>query len=270
MAIAIYIGCGQRASQAEDLHLSGTFKQGGMVIGTVDPMARVVFQGREIEVFHDGRFLLGISRNAAPKADLQVHWPSGKLSSRTFDVAQRSYQVQHIRGVNPSHVDPPVTAQSRIAREQGEIRAARSADTNVAFFDVGWIWPVAGPITGVYGSDRIYNGSPGSPHWGLDIAAPMGTPILAPTAGVIRLVHQDNYFAGGLVILDHGYGLTSSFLHMASIAVAPGDFIKKGQVLGTVGSTGRSTGPHLDWRLNLGPDLRLDVALLPLPAMAAP
>ncbi len=258
-------GCGRREGQAERLVLTGQMQQGGLVVGTASPNALVAVQGREVEVFNDGRFLIGFARDAGPQADVMVRWPSGKLTTRTLQIAQRRYAVQRIDRINPALVDPPASAVSQIARERRETRAARGAETKYAFFDEGWVWPVKGPITGVYGSDRIYNGSKGEPHWGIDIAAPQGTAIVAPTSGVVRLVHTNNYFAGGLVIIDHGYGLTSSFLHMLTIAVAPGQLVQKGQILGSVGSTGRSTGPHLDWRLNLGPDLRLDVALLPLP-----
>ncbi len=259
-------GCGRREGQAERLVLEGQMQQGGLVVGTVSPDALVALQGREVPVFDDGRFLIGFARDAGPQADLMVRWPSGKLTTRTLDVAQRRYAVQHIDGIDPALIDPPASEVPRINRERRETRAARSADTNYPFFDDGWVWPVKGTITGVYGSDRIYNGRRGQPHWGIDLAAPEGTAIRAPTTGVVRLVQPNNYFAGGLVIVDHGYGLTSSFLHMLTITVAPGQLVQRGQIIGSVGSTGRSTGPHLDWRLNLGPDLRLDVALLPLPA----
>ena len=248
-----------------EITLQGPLKQGGLVIGTATPGAQVTLNGQPVVLMNDGRFLLGFGRNAPATQALQVRWPSGNVESQTLTIEQRTYQVQNINNVDQSRVTPPADVQARISLEGQQTKAARSAETRTPFFDAGWVWPVSGRVTGVYGSARIYNGTPGAPHWGIDIAAPTGTPVLAPSAGVVRLVHQDNWFAGGLVILDHGYGLTSSFLHLSRIDVSPGDVISKGAVLGAVGSTGRSTGPHLDWRMNLGPDLRLDVALLPLP-----
>ena len=249
-----------------ELRLQGPLEQGGLVIGTATPGARVTLEGRPLEVMTDGRFLLGFGRDAPANQTLSIRWPSGAVETQTLAIEQRTYQVQQINNVDQTRVTPPAAVQARIAQEAQQTRAARSAETQTAFFDAGWIWPVAGRVTGVYGSARVYNGTPGTPHWGIDIAAPAGTPVLAPSAGVVRLVHEDNWFAGGLVILDHGYGLTSSFLHLSRIDVAPGHIVGQGAILGAVGSTGRSTGPHLDWRMNLGPDLRLDVSLLPLPA----
>lgn len=249
----------------EKLSLVGAFEQGGLVVGHSNPEAKVMMNGQNVKVFSDGRFLIGFGHEAGAEHDLFIRWPSGRLEIKTLFVNQRTYAIQRIEGVEQAKVTPPSSASTQITRETREIRAARSAETHDALFDAGWIWPVSGRVTGVYGSQRFYNGNPRSPHWGIDIASPADTPILAPSSGVVRLVHQNNFYAGGLVILDHGYGLTSSFLHMNTIDVSPGDIIGIGQRLGSVGSTGRSTGPHLDWRINLGPDLRLDAALLPLP-----
>ena len=259
----VLVGCSLGADG--ELSLEGQFIQGGLAIGEAVPGARVTLQDQDLEVYPDGRFMIGFGRNADTEQLLKIRWPSGRVEERVLQVTTREYQVQRIENVDQTRVTPPQEVQDRIARESAQTTAARNASTQTAFFDAGWIWPVSGRVTGVYGSARIYNGTPGAPHWGIDIAAPTGTPLLAPSAGVVRLVHQDNYFAGGLVILDHGYGLTSSFLHLSRIDVRPGDVVAKGAVLGAIGSTGRSTGPHLDWRMNLGSDLRLDVALLPLP-----
>ena len=247
------------------LTLEGRLIQGGLMIGMAAPDAEVWLNEKHIRVYDDGRFLLGFGRDAVASQHLRVRWPSGRIEETRLTIEAQTYEVQRINRVDQTRVTPPQEMLDRIARENAQTRAARDAETSTAFFDAGWIWPVSGPITGVYGSARIYNGTPGNPHWGLDIAAPKGRPVLAPSAGVVRLVHEDNYFAGGLVILDHGYGLSSSFLHLSRIFVRPGDLVGQGTILGEVGSTGRSTGPHLDWRMNLGSDTRLDVALLPLP-----
>lgn len=259
----LLVGCAPPANEV--VRLSGAYQQGGLIVGTALPQAQVRLNGERVKVYDDGRFLLGFDRDAAPSHSLHIRWPTGRSETLTLPISAQEYRVQNITNVDQSRVTPPQEVLDRIAKESQETSLARSIQTDKPFFDAGWIWPVSGPVTGVYGSARIYNGTPGAPHWGIDIAAPTGTPILAPSAGLVRLVHQDNYFAGGLVILDHGYGLTSSFLHMSRIDVRPGDLVQRGAVLGAVGSTGRSTGPHLDWRMNLGPDTRLDVALLPLP-----
>ncbi|MEM6466895.1 MAG: M23 family metallopeptidase [Pseudomonadota bacterium] len=248
-----------------ELQLEGAFQQGGLVVATAVPGARASINGQDLQVFDDGRFLIGFGRDAATEQTLTVRWPSGRVEERLITIAARTYQEQRINGVDQTRVTPPAEVQERINLESSQARAARDANTPIAFFDAGWIWPVSGRVTGVYGSARIFNGVPGSTHWGIDIAAPTGTSVLAPSAGVVRLVHQDNYFARGLIILDHGYGLTSSFLHLSRIDVQPGDTVGQGATIGAVGSTGRSTGPHLDWRMNLGSGTRLDVALLPLP-----
>lgn len=263
LLLILFVGCGRGADG--ELYLNGEFRQGGLVVGTAVTGARVSLDGQAIQVYDDGRFLLGFGRDAPTQSELAVRWPSGTIDTYILQIADRDYAVQRVDGVSQSRVTPPADVQARIAQEGQQTRAARNAETAVAFFDAGWVWPVSGRVTGVYGSARIYNGTPAAPHWGIDIAAPTGTPVLAPSAGLIRLVHQDNYFAGGLIILDHGYGLTSSFLHLSRIDVSPGQVVQKGTQLGLVGSTGRSTGPHLDWRMNLGDDIRLDVALLPLP-----
>lgn len=247
-----------------ELSLSGALKQGGMLIGQATPGARVTHNGKAVEVYEDGHFLIGFGRDDVPSQKVAVRWPSGNVEERTLTIATREYAVQRLN-VDQSRVTPPASVQARIDRESAQVKAARSGETRIAYFDQGWIWPVSGRVSGVYGSARVYNGTPGNPHWGIDIAAPTGTPVLAPSGGIVRLTQNDNYFAGGLIILDHGYGLTSSFLHLSRIDVRPGQVLAKGQPMGAVGSTGRSTGPHLDWRMNLGPSLRLDPALLPLP-----
>ena len=165
-------------------------------------------------------------------------------------------------------VTPPKTVLDRIKRENRLIKKARSEDSAVPHFLRGWQWPAKGRISGVYGSQRILNGKPRRPHYGIDIAAPVGTPIVAPSDGIVRLAERDLYYTGGTIILDHGHGLSSAFLHMQRVTVKPGQMVKQGQKIGTLGSTGRSTGPHLDWRINLF-GARLDPQLL-VPPMKPP
>ncbi len=150
---------------------------------------------------------------------------------------------------------------SRIRKEAEQVREARVPDTDQEDFFNGFGWPVKGRISGVYGSQRVYNGKPGRPHYGLDIAVPTGTPVAAPADGIVRLVDSDLYYSGGTIIIDHGHGLFSSFLHLSKVSVKGGTTIKRGQIIGEVGATGRVTGAHLDWRYNWF-DKRLDPALL--------
>ena len=164
-------------------------------------------------------------------------------------------------------VTPPKSVYDRIRAENATIAKARAKDTADDHFESGWIWPAQGRISGVYGSQRILNGKPRRPHFGLDVAAPVGTPVVSPADAVVALAHRDMYYTGGTLILDHGHGLTSAMLHLDSVEVEIGDFVRKGQRIGTIGKTGRATGPHLDWRINLF-KARLDPAFLvpPMPA----
>ena len=168
----------------------------------------------------------------------------------------------------PGKVSPPREAalQARIDREVAEIKAARAVITPHPLFDSGFRWPLTGRLSGVYGSHRVLNGKPKTPHYGVDIVQPKGTAIRAPADGVVRLIHTDNYYSGGTLILDHGFGLNSAFLHMQAFHVQVGDYVPQGFVIGTVGSTGRSTGAHLDWRVTYN-GVRVDPALVagPMP-----
>ncbi len=243
------------------LDLEGTFQQGGMVVGKTEPGAAVIYADRSVRVAGDGTFVIGFHRDEPETVALEVRHPDGSLTRRDLAVAARDYNIQRIDGLPPSKVTPPPERIARIKREAALVRAARARDTDETWFAGTWIWPVEGRISGVYGSQRILNGQPRQPHFGIDIAAPTGKPFVAPAAGVVSLVHDDMYFSGGTLMVDHGHGVQSTFLHAETIAVREGDVVRQGDVLGTVGATGRATGPHLDWRVNWF-DKRLDAALL--------
>ena len=166
-------------------------------------------------------------------------------------------------------VTPPQAVFDRIRSENQVIANARARDTAQDFFNSGWVWPTFGVISGVFGSQRILNGIHRRPHYGIDIAAPIGAPVVSPADAVVAMVHNDMYYTGGTIILDHGHGLTSAMLHMKQIVVKEGERVQQGQKIGTVGQSGRSTGPHLDWRINLF-EARLDPAFLvpPMPIKA--
>jgi murein DD-endopeptidase MepM/ murein hydrolase activator NlpD len=246
--------------------LRGDLRQGGLLIGSGAAGATVTLDGRLLRVSPAGRFIIGFSRDAKPSADLQLRWADGRLEQRRLAIQQRRYQVQRIDGLPAKMVTPPAAVIERIMRENKWIKAARQIDSPEPLFLSGWQWPAIGRISGVYGSQRILNGKPRQPHYGIDIAAPKGTPVVAPADAVVRLAESDLYYTGGTLILDHGHGLSSAFLHLATVDVRVGESVRRGQKIGTVGSTGRSTGPHLDWRINWF-DRRIDPAPLvpPMP-----
>ena len=246
--------------------LRGDLRQGGLLIGSGAAGASVTLDGRLLRVSPAGRFIIGFSRDAKPSADLQLRWADGRLEQRRLAIQQRRYQVQRIDGLPAKMVTPPAAVIERIMRENKWIKAARQIDSPEPLFLSGWQWPAIGRISGVYGSQRILNGKPRQPHYGIDIAAPKGTPVVAPADAVVRLAESDLYYTGGTLILDHGHGLSSAFLHLSTVDVRVGESVRRGQKIGTVGSTGRSTGPHLDWRINWF-DRRIDPAPLvpPMP-----
>lgn len=252
---------------AATLELDGHLVQGGLVFGTTDPGAEVRLDGRAVRVAPDGRFLFGFGRDFGAAAKLEVAFRDGTRETRALAIAPREYQVQRIDGLPSKMVTPPDEVLARIRAEAARIATVRAVDRPETLFETGFGWPAFGIISGVYGSQRILNGEPRRPHYGLDVAAPVGTPVTAPADAVVALAATDLYFTGGTLILDHGHGLTSAMLHMSEILVAEGERVKRGQLIGKIGATGRVTGPHLDWRINWFGE-RLDPAFLvpPMPA----
>ncbi len=247
--------------------LTGDFKQGGLLWGEVSPDASIVFNDKSVPVLPDGSFVIGLGRDAAPGQTLSVDSLTCPVT-----ISTREYRISRVEGVPQRTVTPPPEQLERIRRERALVRAAKAKRIEqVEFLHAvrdGLAWPAMGRISGVYGSQRFYNGTPGNPHYGVDIARPTGHPVLSPGPGVVTLSEPDLFYSGGTVILDHGYGLNSSFLHMSRIDVKVGDVIKTGDQLGAIGATGRATGPHLDWRMSWF-DQRVDPQLL-VPPMPKP
>ena len=239
----------------------GRWVQGGMLIGTVAPGSTVRFDERQLSVDAEGRFVLGLAYDAGPAAAVEVRAPTGESRRYEYGVAQREYDVQRIGGLPKAMVQPPPEVQARIADDQRKVAQARGFDTPRTDFAHFSRWPVPSQVTGVYGSARILNGVPRQPHFGVDMAAAKGVPIHAPAGGVVRLAEKDLYYTGGTVIIDHGQGISTTYLHLSRLDVAVGDEVIEGQVIGRVGATGRATGPHLCWRANWF-DVRLDPSLL--------
>ncbi|MDJ0776854.1 MAG: M23 family metallopeptidase [Gammaproteobacteria bacterium] len=252
---------------AESLVLEGPMVQGGLVKGRVPPGTEVVFAGEPVRVSSEGDFLIGFHRDESSRLNLELTYPGGKVETRQLAVDKRDYNVQRIDGLPPSKVTPSEKDLERIYAESRLIKQARKRDDDRTDYQTGFIWPTVGRISGIYGSQRILNGKPRRPHYGIDIAAPNGTPVVAPADGIVTLAHPDTYFNGGLIAVDHGHGLSSWFSHLSRLLVKEGARVKRGDKIAEVGSTGRSTGPHLDWRINLF-ERRLDPSLLvgPMPS----
>jgi len=253
-------------AHANCVELAGSLVQGGLVWGVVAPGSRVTLDGEALDVLADGTVFAGFGRDAPATADLVVQ--GEESCRRTLQVARRDYNIQRVEGVPQQTVTPSAEDLERIRREQALVDAARARRYNRPDLLQGALggfqWPVTGPISGVYGSQRVYNGSPGRPHYGVDVAMPTGTPVRAPAAGVVTLAEPDLFFSGGTVFLDHGYRFSSAFLHMSKVLVVVGQEVAAGDVIGEIGSTGRATGAHLDWRMNWR-DRRIDPQLLAPP-----
>lgn len=249
--------------------LVGTPAQGGMVWGVVEPDAKVTLDGEPVMVGPDGNFVLGFGRDAGATAELVISYGNDRREAQTITVKDRSFDIEHVDGLPPKTVTPPPEWRERRARETGMVREARSYTTGALDWLKGFIRPAEGRFSGFYGSQRILNGKPRSPHYGLDIAAPIGTSIVAPAAGIIRLAVPDFLLEGGIVIIDHGFGVTSTLFHMNSVDVKVGDTVEQGQQIGTVGKKGRASGPHVDWRVNWR-NVRLDPILLITPEPMRP
>ena len=240
--------------------------QGGLIVGHAAPGSVIFLDGLEVRVDEEGRFVFGLDRDQPEDFRLWVIAPSGDEETYIFQAEQRDYDTQRIDGLAPRYVSPPEEVLERIAREREMIAKVRAVDRVSVDYQSGWEWPVIGPITGVFGSQRILNGEPRQPHYGIDIAAPAGARVRAPADGLVVLAEPDLYYTGVTVIIDHGAGVTSAFLHLESMSVELGEEVERGDTIGRVGSTGRSTGAHLDWRVNWF-DRRIDPMMLagPMP-----
>ncbi len=245
--LAVFLFLAAPALADARLELSGDMTQGGLAIGHAVPGAKASLDGMMLDVDRDGTFAMGFDRDHERRATLRVVYPDGTVEERVLTIAEREWQIQRVEGVPRKYVSPPADAMAAIARGTKLKAEARKTRAEGSWFTEGFIWPVTGPISGVFGSQRYYNGEPRRPHYGVDVAAPTGTPIRAPASGVVTLADADMYFEGGLVFLDHGQGVTTLIMHMSRIDVKTGDMVKQGDVIGAVGGTGRATGPHLHW-----------------------
>ncbi|WP_334020615.1 M23 family metallopeptidase [Alteromonas sp. S015] len=239
-----------------DVALNGKFTQGALLRGQAPAGAKVTLNGETVQTNKDGKFVVGFEREAPLQQTLVVELDNGQRWQRDITLEKREYNIQRIDGLEQKMVAPPAEVTARIKKDNVNVAKARSGNTDLDALFTRFAWPAKGVITGVYGSQRILNGVPKWPHYGLDIANETGTPVYAPVDGVVTMA-DDLYYSGNTLILDHGMRVFSTFLHMDTITVEVGEAVKQGEQIGTIGSTGRSTGPHLDWRINLG-NIRLD------------
>ena len=242
------------ASGSAALEVVGEWQQGAVIVGHLSQAEqaggmRVEFQGRKLQISATGEFVLGLGRDAEATAVLTTVL-KGKPEQHSFPVRVRQYNVQRVDGVPQQTVEPSPEQLARSKHEADLVGKARKGDLPLMFFAQKFQWPLIGPISGVYGSQRIYNGEPKNPHYGVDIAQPTGTLVRAPAGGLVTLVHPDMFFSGGTLIVDHGQGLSSTFIHLSKILVKQGDSVSQGQNIALVGQTGRASGPHLHWAMN--------------------
>ena len=238
------------SSTSHALDFEGSFKQGSFILGKTNPESEVFIDNQKIKVTDDGYFVFGLGRDRKNNVRIKTIL-KGKTEIVEKIVYKRKYKIQKIDGLPEKKVTPPKEVYERIKRENKLIGNARSINSNLTFFKKKFINPLDNAIvTGVYGSQRILNGKPKWPHYGVDFAASKGTKIKAMLDGKVTMVEPDLFYTGGTLIFDHGHGISTLYMHMNEIYVKKNQQVKQGDIIGTVGSTGRSTGPHLDVRLN--------------------
>ncbi|MBC3942825.1 M23 family metallopeptidase [Sphingomonas albertensis] len=241
---------------------TGTLSQGGLILGTAPAGTRsVALDGKSIALSPDGRFLAGFDRDAGPQASLTATLADGRSVTQNLTIAPRAWRIERLDTLPKFPAPDPVFAKLR-QPELAQIVAARARSTDAQGWRQTFAWPATGRISGLFGSQRVYKGEPGSYHSGTDIAKPTGAIVTAPADGVVILAADRPFtLEGNLLMLDHGMGLNSAFLHLSRIDVKPGDHVRQGQPIGAVGMTGRATGPHLHWSLKWG-DAKLDPMLV--------
>ncbi len=235
--------------KVQAVEFKGKFIQGHFILGKTEPGSKVFIDKKNVKVSKDGYFVFGLDRDR--KYDVVINVKNSKSNNKIVKkILKRKYNIQRIDGLDEKKVTPPEEVYKRIKEENNRIGEARAINSDLEYFKNKFIMPVDGIISGVYGSQRILNGKPKWPHYGIDIAAKKGTKIKSAGTGVVTMAEEDLYYTGGTIIIDHGHGISTIYSHLDAILVSVGDKINQGNIIGTVGSTGRSTGPHLDFRIN--------------------
>jgi len=254
---------------SSQVSIKGHLTQGGMIIGKAPAGSQVSLDNVPLRITNTGHFVFGFGRDQTGQTLLQVTPPQGNTNDYPLTIEKRVFDIQHINGIAKKIMQPSADDSKRAGREQALVGKARRTDSSLLAFLADFTWPLLGPITGVYGSQRVFNGEPKRPHYGIDIAAPTGTPVKAPASGTITMAHPDMFYSGGTLIIDHGFGVSSTFIHLSKLYVEEGQTIRKGEYVAEVGAGGRATGPHLDWRINWY-QTRLDPALIMRPMPGNP
>jgi murein DD-endopeptidase MepM/ murein hydrolase activator NlpD len=254
----------QATATAACIEFNTAVTQGALLWGRVPAGSSVYLDDEALAVSSEGVVVLGFGRDSTGPSVVRVEGEQD--CSLELEVAPREYNIQRVEGVPQETVTPGPEHLERIRREAILVREARARSNQRTDFAAGFQWPLEGPVSGVYGSQRVYNGTPGRPHYGVDVAMPTGTPVAAPAPGVVVLAELDLFYSGGTLIIDHGSQVNSSFLHLSKVLVEVGTRVQAGDLVGEVGSTGRATGAHLDWRMNWR-ERRVDPQLL-VPPMA--
>lgn len=269
LALAWLLSVPVMASESEPVpfELKGDWRQGSLLLGKAAPGAQVWFNGRKLNLTSQGDFVFGLDRDEKSRAEIKFQ-VSARAKPQVFRyaVAKRKYDVQNITGLPQAMVTPTPEIEARIAQDQHKITAARNQETAQEGFVQPFVWPCEGRISGIFGSQRILNGVPKQPHYAVDVAVPIGTPVKAPADGIVSLAEPDFYLTGGTLMIDHGHGLVSTMIHLSKLLVKAGDSIKQGQLVAESGMTGRATGPHLHWGVSWF-NARVDAQLLvpPMP-----
>jgi len=253
------------AASASALRWTGTLSQGGLILGTAPTGTRALtLDGKPIALSPDGRFLAGFDRDAGPQAVLAATLVDGRIVTQPLTIAPRAWRIERLNTLPKFPAPDPVFARLR-PPELAQIVAARARNSDAQGWRQAFAWPATGRISGLFGAQRIYKGEPGSYHSGADIAKPTGAIVTAPADGVVILAADHPFtLEGNLLMLDHGMGLNSAFLHLSRIDVKVGDHVTQGQPIGAVGMTGRATGPHLHWSLRWN-DAKLDPMIVAHP-----
>ena len=246
-------------AEANTVSFGGFAAQGGLVVGRVSPGSKVWVEGDPVRV-DTGLFCFGFNYDETESVSVRIEYPDGSAETRMVAPETREFDVQRIDGLPQQYVSPPPEVQERISRDARAVVEARMHDISETWFAEEFIWPVDGIVTGRFGNRRILNGEPRAPHYGIDLAVPEGTPIKAPVDGIVRLA-EDLYLSGNTMVIDHGHGVSTSYLHMSRMDAGVGDRVRRGEEIALVGATGRATGPHLCWRMNWF-QKRLDAALM--------
>jgi len=253
IAIGLFFSSVPTPGLALQLILPENAYQGDMFVGRVLPLATVSVGGTTHPVSPQGYFVIGVPRQQ--KTDLLVLAQVGnKKTLKIIRILAYQWQIQRIDGLPEWYINPSPERLKQIKEDNKKVRAIRQAKPYPVplFLENGFIKPVQGSITCIFGGQRILNGQPRSPHWGVDFAAPMSAPVYSPADGIVKLVAKHMYLMGNTLIIDNGLGVQSIFIHLNSIEAKESEFVKQGATIARVGKTGRATGPHLHWGISVG------------------